>query len=62
MKCPNCQYEHGYNRELGTDIKGKVGEFFENPVKMVRNDMETYCEITSKLFACPSCGIAFIQP
>ena len=69
MECPQCNYQHGqiwvntdeegYSGDLKT-IEGNKGDFYESPVRMNRPH-ELNPMTSEKLFACPSCGIAFLD-
>lgn len=67
MKCPNCNYEHGWSGEKLESIKGNKGDFFEmsNDMKMTRSDNSLSWrrhDETRDVFGCPSCGNIFIDP
>ena len=64
MKCPHCEYKHGWDGKSMSDVEGKQGDFYTLPV-----EMEQYQSLGSwhgdtrrTLYACPSCGIDFIKP
>lgn len=59
MKCPHCDYQHGYSVEENSDIKSEHGKFYQlsNLVKMERPD--TY-EKQLNLYGCPSCKKVFM--
>ena len=59
MKCPFCNYFHGYCSEKQEIVKGEVGDFHYLPVKMER-EIDYQTERIS-LFACPSCKKVFIE-
>jgi hypothetical protein len=59
MKCPSCKYIHGFDIEKNEDIEGEKGQFFDMPVKMERS--HNWNDEARRLFACPACGIAFIN-
>jgi len=61
MKCPHCQYEHGYSDDAEKNINGKEGEFWRHPVMIER--ARPYDDPgRANVFACPKCGILFIVP
>lgn len=64
MKCPYCEYEHGWSNEKLGDVKGDKGDFFttneENP--LLRVDVYSWRRVERKeVFGCPSCGKLFIE-
>jgi len=58
MKCPHCEYEHGWSNEQDAMVKGKEGDFFHQDALLVRGRDGEQQE--RKLFACPSCLKTFI--
>jgi len=61
MRCPNCNYKHGWNGKSLTDIKGEHGAFFilSNDVMAERRN---FGEIFSRdVYFCPKCGLSFIK-
>lgn len=60
MKCPHCNYQHGYDYEAKKDIRGLEGEFFSLSVDM-RQTMEHINYRERTLYACPKCGKTFIE-
>lgn len=64
MKCPHCNYEHGWSGELMECVIGKDGDFFKlsNQVKMTRSsECSWQGDDNRELFACPSCLKTFIS-
>jgi hypothetical protein len=64
MKCPYCEYKHGYCWIDGTyeDIKGDEGKFYQLSNGIVATREEAFCDpSTEKIHACPSCGKIFIE-
>jgi len=63
MKCPHCEYEHGWSSEELKNIDGSHGEFFYLPVKFSREKESYYGLIYEKrtLVGCPSCSKTFID-
>lgn len=71
MKCPGCDYKHGHNWEVIDEATGEedlvktigeVGDFCQHPVKMERPDRyHDHNNQQTRLYACPACGIAFID-
>jgi predicted RNA-binding Zn-ribbon protein involved in translation (DUF1610 family) len=59
MKCPHCGYLSGWEGERLDVVQGKKGAFYSLPVKVERDD--SYRLDQKLLYACPSCGIAFIE-
>ena len=59
MKCPKCEYEHGYSNEQNNNIDGAKGDFWEQPVPLERGS--SWNIERKRLYACPSCGVAFIN-
>lgn len=65
MKCPHCEYEHGWSGEKLDVIYGKNGDFFvlSNDVQAVRPGGSVFsclAEETRTVYACPSCRKVFI--
>ena len=62
MKCPHCEYEHGWSPEKLDVIEGDSGDFFtlSNGVVATRPVYLDPAETTPVHF-CPSCGKAFIE-
>lgn len=64
MKCPYCEYEHGWSGEIMDMVEGEEGEFFtlSNNVQALRinpcydNGVER--EVVQ---FCPKCGKCFIE-
>lgn len=64
MKCPHCDYLHGWDGESLKDIKGSEGEFFElsNDIKMERNVGRLKVgEETRMVMGCPKCSKLFMD-
>jgi hypothetical protein len=58
MKCPHCDYVHGWDAEKMEVVKGKEGDFYKLPVEMTRS---RYGVVDRRdLYACPSCRKTFI--
>lgn len=60
MKCPHCNYQHGWSYESNHKIYGTSGEFYELPVKMERNVYDLNQQRVA-LYACPSCMKTFVD-
>lgn len=60
MKCPHCNYQHGWSYESNHKIHGANGEFYELPVKMERNTFAFEQERVS-VYACPVCMKTFVE-
>lgn len=58
MKCPHCGYEHGWNNEDLKEVEGEEGSFWHLDGHQVSRD--TY-ESKRSIWACPRCGICFIE-
>lgn len=58
MKCHNCEYEHGYDIDVG-DIIGEYGDF----IKLYNIMEENYLDIKQEIdvYACPKCGVVSLQ-
>ena len=63
MKCPHCKYEHGF---VGIDDEGamivkegKEGEFLRLEVSAYKPNLGLYKK--KPVYACPSCGILFMD-
>ncbi len=64
MKCPHCNYIHGYENVDGDfqSVHGDDGDFWASPVQMERGpDGYTSNKEQTALLACPSCCKTFIQ-
>ena len=65
MKCPYCEYKHGWDDgdSEDDDSVGVKGDFFWLDSYMIKYAIhDTYNSIVEKtLFACPSCGKTFIK-
>ena len=66
MKCPHCNYEHGYNEENDKKKIGKEGDFYvlSNEIGAIKENqcgdgnygfLDQIC-----IFACPKCKKLFI--
>lgn len=62
MKCPHCEYEHGWSGEEMDVIEGKEGAFFQlsNSIQMER-DESSWTPETRNLYGCPSCNKLFMS-
>lgn len=64
MKCPYCEYEHGWSGEQCKDVKGESGNFYElsNDVRAER-DTSYYHHHKEKatVYGCPKCKKVFID-
>jgi len=60
MKCPHCNYEHGYNLTKDKDFNGSKGNFYELPIKMERDGYDFRLE-KAHLYGCPECEKLFIR-
>ncbi len=63
MKCPYCDYEHGWSGDKMESVKGAEGDFFNlsNQVQMRRdNEYRGYGDETRSVFGCPSCNKIFM--
>lgn len=60
MKCPHCDYEHGWSSEKSKRILGKKGEFYAMPVKMERTYIH-YSSDVAYMYGCPNCMKVFIR-
>ena len=63
MKCPYCDYQHGWDGEANKDIEGINGGFFtlSNDVKMERNEGWRYRNETNNIMGCPKCSKLFMD-
>jgi len=66
MICPVCKYEYKYRYNMDEKEKKALpleGDFFYSPKKMRRNDYDTqfHRKESAELYACPKCGVAFIE-
>lgn len=61
MQCPHCKYEHGWSGDDHQEIKGEKGGFFELPIKAEKYSIFDYNTQRETVYACPSCGILFID-
>lgn len=62
MKCPHCEYEHGWSAEQLDVIEGKEGHFFQmsNNIVATRPGQCGHYQKTCTVYACPSCRKVFI--
>lgn len=60
MKCPHCNYEHGYNANIMDNVEGEHGEFFELKEYLTKDNFP-YAKKTVSLFGCPECCKTFIK-
>lgn len=62
MKCPHCNYEHGWSGEHLDMIDGQKGDLYKLPVMMERESL-TYHRYKEPayLYGCPSCKKTFIE-
>lgn len=62
MKCPHCEYKHGYEwvKEANEKIEGDKGDFFSLPIKMEREAPWEPKE-EEQIYGCPNCGILFMN-
>lgn len=63
MKCPHCEYEHGWSGEKLDVVEGEDGGFFElsNRIVACRNEVGYGDgEETRPVYACPCCRKVFI--
>ena len=63
MKCPHCNYEHGWHGGEMKTIKGEKGEFFtlSNNISAVRPDPIEFGNESRKIYGCPECLKLFIE-
>lgn len=62
MKCPHCEYEHGWSGEEMDVSKGKEGEFFQlsNSIQMERSG--SYGGTDKRyVYGCPACNKLFMD-
>ena len=57
MKCPHCDYFHGFDFEKFETTIGDKGGYFSLPIKMERKI--DWAVQQMPLYACPSCGKVF---
>ena len=63
MKCPNCDYEKGFDWDDDgnhVEVGGEKGAFYKLYIPMKRTD-GIFDTSSSEVFACPSCKILFID-
>lgn len=65
MKCPHCNYAHGFywDGDDPVDICGDEGEFYRLPIGVERERRFSYNPEPERetLYACPKCGKTFID-
>ena len=65
MKCPHCEYEHGFtwHEDEPVNVEGDHGGFWKLPNVMERHDSGSYNDDreTTVLYACPKCKKTFID-
>lgn len=59
MKCPHCKYVDGWDVEKQEGVNGKEGEFWR--IAGHNAERSEYEDVRS-IWACPKCGICFIEP
>ena len=62
MKCPTCNYEHGWSPEKYNSINGEHGKFYtlSNNIHMERTDPASYYMDKKTLVGCPKCNSVFM--
>ena len=62
MKCPHCEYEHGWSNTSMTKIDGKYDDFYTFPIPVTREAKYSYPSPKDEatMYACPSCKKMFI--
>lgn len=63
MKCPHCEYEHGWSNTSMTKVDDKAtGDFYQFPIQMSREAAYSYhySKDEVSVYACPSCKKMFI--
>lgn len=67
MKCPHCEYEHGWSGEKLDIVEGEHGEFFElsNSIQMERKSgyhgYGSTDKTTRDVYGCPACKKLFMD-
>lgn len=59
MKCPYCNYEHGWSNEQSNVIEGVKGDFYALPIKLEKTD--SFYVDRKDLYACPDCLKVFVN-
>ena len=64
MKCPNCNYKHGWQGCDEGNTKSKEGEFYKLPIEAKRDNPEAYYggpTVSKDVYGCPKCGMMFME-
>jgi hypothetical protein len=59
MKCPHCEYEHGWSNEKREDVKGEHDGFYVLPVELEQRTSWDTNRVG--LYACPACRKTFVE-
>ena len=60
MKCPHCEYEHGWSGEKLDVVEGEDGDFFELSNKIRARRDSAHGSDSAPVYACPCCRKVFI--
>jgi DNA-directed RNA polymerase subunit RPC12/RpoP len=58
IRCPNCNYGHGWNPETRENERSERGDFYSFPIEIVRSQFMD--EDRRQVYGCPNCKILFI--
>lgn len=69
MKCPHCDYMHGYQNVAAPDaeidyqdVKGTHGSFYSLPIQLERGTDNFFLDKERvTLYACPACTKTFVS-
>ena len=61
MKCPYCNYFHGWDSEKSSHEEGDKGEFYELPIQFKRAPKFMGYVDSEKVYACPKCKKLFLE-
>jgi len=59
MKCPHCEYEHGWSGDVMGVVEGSEGEFYQLPIELERKAF--YSTDRVPVYGCPSCNKLFME-
>lgn len=64
MKCPHCNYLHGWDSEKMAQVNGEHGDFYElsNNIRAEKHTKNPWDRESRNVQFCPKCGISFIEP
>ena len=61
MICSHCKYEHGWSGAVMDVVEGEFGGFFISPIRLVRDDDNSFEAEATTVYGCPKCKLLFID-